>query len=100
MDIQRPDQSKAKRRKSIIYVSSAGLVLIGIPVVLANLKPAAPTVEANLLYPDTVKRGEMLRQVRGLGTLVPEEIRWIAARTQGKVDKIILRPGAPVQPGT
>jgi HlyD family secretion protein len=100
MDIQRPDQSKAKRRKRIIYGTLAGLVLIGITVVLAKLKPAAPTVEANLLYPDTVKKGEMLRQVRGLGTLVPEEIRWIAARTQGRVDKIILRPGAPVEPGT
>ena len=69
-------------------------------MILAKLKPAAPTVEANLLYPDTVKRGEMLRQVRGLGTLVPEEIRWIAARTQGRVDKIVLRPAAPVEPGT
>src|SRR5436190_19920378 len=88
MDIARPDQSKAKRRKRIIYGTLAGLVLIGITVVLAKLKPAAPTVEANLLYPDTVKKGEMLRQVRGLGTLVPEEIRWIAARTQGRVDKI------------
>jgi HlyD family secretion protein len=45
-----------------------------------------------------VKRGPMVRQVRGLGTLVPEEIRWIAARTQGRVDKIILRPGAPSRP--
>jgi HlyD family secretion protein len=98
MDIQRPDQSKAKRRKRIIYGTLAVIVLIGITVVLAKLKPAAPTVEANLLYPDTVKRGQMLRQVRGLGTLVPEEIRWIAARTQGRVDKIILRPGAQVTP--
>src|SRR3954470_10844134 len=100
MDIQRPDQSKAKRRKRIIYGTLAAAVLIGITVVLAKLKPAAPTVDANLLYPDTVKKGEMLRQVRGLGTLVPEEIRWIAARTQGRVDKIILRPGAQVEPGT
>jgi len=44
---------------------------------------------------DVVKKGQMLRQERGLGTLVPEEIRWIAARTQGRVDTIILRPGAP-----
>lgn len=98
MDIQRPDQSKAKRRKRIIYGSVAALVLIGITVALAQLKPAAPSVEANLLWPDTVKRGQMLRQVRGLGTLVPEEIRWIAARTQGRVDKIVLRPGAQVTP--
>jgi HlyD family secretion protein len=98
MDIQRPDQSKAKRRKRIIYGTIGVLALVGITVVLAKLKPAAPTVEMNLLYPDVVKRGQMLRQVRGLGTLVPEEIRWIAARTQGRVDKIILRPGAQVTP--
>src|SRR5205085_9641428 len=89
-----------KRRKRIIYGSLAALALVGITVVLARLKPAAPTVEQNVLWPDTVKRGQMLRQVRGLGTLVPEEIRWIAARTQGRVDKIILRPGARVEPGS
>src|SRR3954471_9739893 len=100
MDIQRPDQTKAKRRKRIIYGSIAVIALVAITIVLAKLKPAAPTVEANLLYPDTVKRGEMLRQARGLGTLVPEEIRWIAARTQGRGDKIVLRPGAQVEPGT
>lgn len=98
MDIPRPDQSKAKRKKRIIYGGIAVLALIGITVLLARLKPAAPTVERNLVWVGTVKRGQMLRQVRGLGTLVPEEITWIAARTQGRVDKIILRPGAPVTP--
>jgi HlyD family secretion protein len=98
MDIARPDQSKAKRKKRIIYVVAAVAALAGITVLLARLKPAAPTVERNLVWIDTVKRGQMLRQVRGLGTLVPEEIRWIAARTQGRVDKIILRPGAIVTP--
>jgi HlyD family secretion protein len=68
--------------------------------VLRQLKPAAPTVEKNLVWIDTVKRGPMVRQVRGLGTLVPEEIRWIAARTSGRVDKIILRPGALVESGS
>ncbi len=100
MDIPRPNAAKEKRKKRIIYGAIAGLVLIGITVVLARLKPAAPTVERNLVWIDTVKRGPMVRQVRGLGTLVPEEIRWIAARTQGRVDKIILRPGAIVEPGT
>lgn len=100
MDIARPNAAKEKRKKRIIYASIAGVVLIGITVALAQLKPAAPTVERNLVWIDTVKRGPMVRQVRGLGTLVPEEIRWIAARTQGRVDKIIIRPGTPVQPGT
>src|SRR5688572_10570606 len=96
MDIARPDQSKAKRKKRIIYGAIAVVALIGITVALARLKPAAPTIERNLVWIETVKKGQMLRQVRGLGTLVPEEIRWIAARTQGRVDKIILRPGATV----
>jgi HlyD family secretion protein len=98
MDIARPDQSKARRKKRLAYGALALVALAGITILLARLKPAAPTVERNLVWIDTVKRGQMLRQVRGLGTLVPEEIRWIAARTQGRVDKIILRPGAIVTP--
>src|SRR5688572_30498244 len=100
MDIPRPDQSKAKRRKRLLYGTLAVAALAGITFFLARLKPAAPTVDASIVWPDTVKRGQMVRQVRGLGTLVPEEIRWIAARTQGRVDKIVIRPGAPVEPGT
>jgi HlyD family secretion protein len=100
MDIARPDQSKARRKKRIIYGALAVVALVAVTIVLSRLKPAAPTVERGLVWIDTVKRGQMLRQERGLGTLVPEEIRWIAARTQGRVDKIILRPGAPVKVGS
>jgi HlyD family secretion protein len=100
MDIARPNVAKEKRRKRIIIGIVAVLALVAVTIVLARLKPAAPTVERNLVWIDTVKRGPMVRQVRGLGTLVPEEIRWIAARTQGRVDKIILRPGAVVEPGS
>jgi HlyD family secretion protein len=100
MDIARPNAAKDKRKKRIIYAAVAAVVLIAITVGLSRLKPAAPTVERNLVWIDTVKRGPMVRQVRGLGTLVPEEIRWIAARTQGRVDKIVIRPGALVEPGT
>ncbi len=100
MDIPRPNAAKEKRKKRIIYSVIAAVALIGITVALSRLKPAAPTVERNLVWIDTVKRGPMVRQVRGLGTLVPEEIRWIAARTQGRVDKIVLRPGAIVEPGS
>jgi len=100
MDIARPNVAKEKRRKRIIYAVISVVVLATITVVLMRLKPAAPTVEKNLVWMDQVKRGPMVRQVRGLGTFVPEEIRWIAARTQGRVDKIVIRPGAPVEPGT
>lgn len=100
MDIARPNAAKEKRRKRIIYAVITVVILSGITFALSSLKPAAPTVDRNLVWIDTVKRGPMVRQVRGLGTLVPEEIRWIAARTSGRVDKIILRPGAPVQPGS
>jgi len=100
MDIPRPDQSKAKRKKRIIYGALAVVALAGITLLLARLKPAAPTIDRNLVWIGDVKRGQMLRQVRGLGTLVPEDITWIAARTQARVDKIIIRPGTPVKAGT
>jgi HlyD family secretion protein len=76
-------------------------VLVGavlVSVGLAGLKPAAPVVEAATVWPDTVKRGPMLRQVRGLGTLVPEDTRWITSTTQGRVEEIVLRPGTIVKP--
>jgi HlyD family secretion protein len=67
---------------------------------LSRLKPAAPSVERATVWIDTVKRGPMLRQVRGLGTLVPEDIRWIPATTEGRVEKILTHPGTAVKPET
>jgi HlyD family secretion protein len=98
MDIARPDIARQKRKKRLIYASIGVVALVGITVAISRLKPAAPTVDRNLVWIDTVKRGTVPRQVRGLGTLVPEEIRWIAARTQGRVERIVLRPGAVVTP--
>jgi len=98
MDIPRPNAAKEKRRKRIITASIVAVALIGVTFALSRLKPAAPTVDRNLVWIGDVKRGPMVRQVRGLGTLVPEEIRWIAARTDGRVDRIVLRPGATVAP--
>jgi HlyD family secretion protein len=96
MDIARPSNAKKKRIRQALYVGvsllAVGLVTVG----LSRLKPAAPTVERAVVWPDTVKRGPMVRQVRGLGTLTPEDIRWIPATTQGRVEKIILRPGTRV----
>jgi HlyD family secretion protein len=77
--------------------AAAALLLVGLVTVgLRRLQPAAPTVEASTLWPDTVKRGPMVRQVRGLGTLVPEDIRWIPASTQARVERIVLHPGTPI----
>jgi len=97
MDIQRPSAAKEKRRRRIIY-SVLGLVLVGfVTLGLSKLKPAAPGVERSSIWPDTVKRGSMLRQVRGLGTLTPTDIRWIPALSDGRVEKILIRPGTPVK---
>src|SRR5580658_9009522 len=98
MDIQRPDQTKAKRKKRILTIAAVVAGLIAITVVRARLKPAVPTVDKSLVWTDTVKRGPMVRQVHGPGTLVPVDIRWIAARTQGRVERIVLLPGAIVGP--
>jgi HlyD family secretion protein len=97
MDIARPSNARKKRIRQIIY---GGVLLLAVALVsfgLSRLKPAAPTVERAVIWPDTVKRGPMIRQVRGLGTLTPEDIRWIPATTQGRVERIILRPGTQVK---
>lgn len=103
MDIQRPASvAQGKKRKQIMF-GVAGLVVIAlVSVFLARLQPAAPTVERATVWVDTVKRGPMLRQVRGLGTLVPvdEARRWVPASTQGRVERIVLRPGVQVTPDT
>src|SRR5437762_6284800 len=97
MDIARPSNARKKRIRQITWalvaLAAVGLITLG----LSRLKPAAPTVEMAVVWPDTVKRGPMVRQVRGLGTLVPEDIRWIPATTQGRVERIILRPGTAVK---
>jgi multidrug efflux pump subunit AcrA (membrane-fusion protein) len=87
-----PRVKKPSRTKPIL-ISAAILVVVG-TVGLAQLRPAAPTVERGTLWIDTVKRGEMLRQVRGNGTLVPEDLRVVSALTAGRIDRVLVRPGA------
>ena len=100
VDIARPEFARQKRTRRMIYVAVAVVALAGITVGVSRLKPAAPSVDRATVWVDTVKRGSMVRQVRGSGTLVPEDIRWIPAATQGRVERILLRPGAEVTPGT
>src|SRR5438552_10371224 len=97
MDIQRPSNARAKKIRRIIYAAVAFLLIGGVSYGLSRLRPAAPTVDRATIWPDEVKRGPMLREVRGLGTLVPEDIRWIPAQTDSRVDRWVLRPGAIVK---
>ena len=100
VDIARPSQAKKKRIKRILWASVAVVAVAAISLGVSRLKPAAPTVDRAVVWIDAVKRGPMLRQVRGSGTLVPEDIRWITMQAQGRVERIVLRPGAEVTPDT
>ncbi len=100
MDVPRPDVARKKKKKRLIIGGVSVLALILVSVLVSRLKPAAVSVDRAAVWVDTVKRGPMLRQVRGLGTLVPEDIRWIATSKEGRVEKIVVRPGAKVQPDT
>ncbi len=98
MDIARPNFARQRRRRRIVY-AVAGIAVVALATMgLSRLKPAAPSVEKSTIWVDTVRRGSVLRQVRGLGTLVPVEIQWIPAVTEGRVDKILVLPGTAVKP--
>ena len=102
MDIARPNIARQKRRRQIIYIAVGIVALALVTMGLSRLKPAAPTVERSTVWVDTVKRGSVLRQVRGLGTLVPMEgsIQFLPAVTEGRVEKILELPGAQVKADT
>lgn len=100
MDIARTGVVEAKRRRRIIYGALGALAMLLVTAGLSQLEPAAPTIERATVWPDTVKRGPMLREVKGTGTLVPEEIRWIPAGTSGRVERILTLAGSQVEPDT
>ena len=100
MDIPRTSAAAERKKKRLIMLAVVVLAIAGITFGLTRLKPAAPGVERSTIWTDTVKRGDMLRQVRGLGTLVPEEIRWIPAETDARVERINILPGSKVQKDT
>ena len=101
MDIKRPGKSKLKKRIRTAILIVAGLAAVGgITFVLAKLKPAAPTLERSTAVIDTVKRGQMLREVRGNGTLVPQVTRWVPAPADGRVERILVQAGVEVSAGT
>lgn len=102
MDIARPEFKTQKRRRQTIFAALAVLCVAAISIGVSRLKPAAPTVERATVWTDTVKHGSMLRQVRGLGSLVPsqEAVRQIPAETEATVVRIHLLPGSPAKSET
>jgi len=95
MDIKRTGKPRLKKRvRTAILIAVAVIAVGGITFGITRLKPAAPTLDRSTAVIETVKRGEMLREVRGIGTLVPQDIRWVPAPSEGRVEKI------PVQAGT
>ena len=98
MDIQRPNAARNRLIRRVVYTGLGLLLILSVSLGVSRLKPAAPVVERATVWIDAVKRGPMVRQVRGLGTLVPEEIRWIPALTEGRVERIRVLPGAIVKP--
>jgi HlyD family secretion protein len=100
MDIPRPENKRRRRIRQIAIGVTVALLVLAATVGLTRLEPAAPAVARASVWVDTVREGEMLRQVRGPGVLVPRQIRWVAAQTDGRVDRIVVRPGAVVEPDT
>jgi HlyD family secretion protein len=100
IDIQRPSIAGKKRNRRILIGGGILLCIVLVTVGLSRLGPAVPSIERGTIWVDTVHRGPMLRQVRGVGSLVPEEIRWIPAGTEGRVERIVVLPGRSVKSDT
>src|SRR5206468_10110061 len=103
MDIARPEFKERKRRRQIIMVAVIVVAVVAVSAFVYRLKPAAPSVERGTVWTDTVKRGSMLRQVRGIGSLLPsqESVLQIPAETEATVVRILVLPGGlPVKPDT
>jgi len=98
MDIARVGVAEKKRRRRLIFLAGGIVAAAIVTLGLYRLEPAAPTVEKSTVWIGAVERGEMLRQVRGSGTLLPAETRWIPAETSGRVERRLLDPGAIVKP--
>lgn len=97
MDIKRPGKSKVKKRiRTAVFIVFGLAAIGGITFGLTKLKPAAPTLERSTAVIDTVKRGEMVREVRGIGTLVPQLVRWVPAPADGRVERIPVQAGVVV----
>jgi len=97
MDIPRPEIKAQKRKRQIMIGTGVAVALVIVTVLLSRLEPAAPSVSRASVWVDTVREGEMLVQVRGPGTLQPRDIRWLAAQSAGRVERLVVLPGAAVE---
>ena len=100
MDVKREGVAKRKTIRRVLYLAAIAAAVALAAWRISQLKPAVPVVEAATIWPDTVKRGPLVREVRGLGTLVPEEILWIQAAFDSQVRRILARSGDDVKPNT
>jgi HlyD family secretion protein len=100
MDIPRPEMRRKRQIRQVTVGALVVIAVIAISVLVSRLEPAAPSVPLSSVWIAEVNEGEMLRQVRGPGELVPREIRWVPAQIGGRVERIVVRPGAPVEPDT
>jgi multidrug resistance efflux pump len=98
--MDRPKTPPRRLRRRLLWLGAGGIAVLGITLGLGSLRGAAPVVSRGTVLIDTVRRGEMVRQVQAPGTLVPTDIRWITTETAARVEKIVVEPGAEVQPDT
>ena len=100
MDIARPELKQQRQRRRLLIGATLAVLIGCVAYAVAQLEPAAPQVDRQSVWIDTVKRGDLLREVRGPGQLVPKEIRWISADAGARVERVFVRPGAQVAPDT
>jgi HlyD family secretion protein len=100
MDVARKTDARKRILNRALIALALLLVAGGATYGVSHLQPALPSVESGTIWPDTVRRGPMLRQVHGIGSLVPEDVLWISAQIDGRIEKISVKPGAVVTPDT
>ncbi|HEV7714880.1 MAG TPA: HlyD family efflux transporter periplasmic adaptor subunit [Steroidobacteraceae bacterium] len=98
MDVPRTDFLQVRRKRRIAFGVVGGLAVAGVAYAIVRLDPISVSVERSALLIDTVQRGEFVRQIRGPGVLVPKDLRWLAAQASGRVERVLLKPGATVEP--
>jgi HlyD family secretion protein len=97
MDIPRIGYRQRKWRRNVLLLLLAAALVAGVTIFVSRLEPALPSVDRSSVWIDTVSRGPLIRDVRGIGALVPEDVRWVPARTDARVEQIVIWPGTEVK---